>query len=182
MSQQSDMILISVVITAYNASKWIRATIDSIIAQTYPVLEVIVIDDGSTDDTDKVVASYGKNVKYIFQKNSGQPAARNVGIRMAQGNFIAFVDADDCWHPQKIEKQINLIQSQGWAWVVNDSEWVNPDGEKLEFPSLLIQEGNILNALMMGNFIISATPVIRRDVFDQVGYFNEDPKAHIGED
>lgn len=182
MSRQVELDSISVVITAYNASKWIRGTIDSILAQTYPVLEVIVVDDGSTDDTAEIVSSYGENVKYVYQGNSGQPMARNLGIRKCKGSFIAFVDADDYWHSQKLEKQIDLIRSQGWAWVVSDSEWINGKGEKMKMPGPPMQEGDVLEALLMGNFIISATPIIRRDVFDQVGFFNQDPSARIGED
>jgi glycosyltransferase involved in cell wall biosynthesis len=173
---------VSVVITAYNAANWIEETLNSILAQTYPVLEVIVVDDGSTDKTAKKVLSYGGNIKYIYQDNSGQPSARNHGIRSARGEYIAFVDADDYWHPQKIEKQVNLIRFGGADWVVCDSEWINENKERVEFPVLSIQEGFVLEKLLMGNFIISATPMIRRDVFDCVGYFNEDPEARIGED
>ncbi|GEM_PF-1952211 len=182
MNQYIDFFSVSVVITAYNAEKWIGITIDSILAQTYPVLEVIVVDDGSTDHTAWIVQSYGNNVKHVYQENFGQPVARNSGIRMSKGDFIAFVDADDYWHPEKLEKQINLIRSQGCVWVVCDTEWINANGEKMELPSPPIKEGDVLEALLMSNFIISATPLVRRDVFDQVGCFNEDPGARIGED
>jgi len=173
---------VSVVITAYNAADWIGETLDSILAQTYPILEVIVVDDGSTDRTADVVLSYGGNVKHIYQVNSGQPIARNRGIRSARGEYIAFVDADDYWHVQKIEKQIDLIRSKGAAWVICDSEWVNEKREKVNLPVPPIQEGDVLGKLLMGNFIISATPVIRKDVFDGVGYFDVNPEARIGED
>lgn len=182
MNRQEDPSSISVVITAYNASKWIRRTIDTILSQTYPALEVIVVDDGSIDNTAEIVLSYGNNVKHVYQVNCGQPIARNRGIRLAKGGFIAFVDADDYWHIQKLEKQIDLIQSQGLAWVVSDAEWVDDKEEKIELSKLLMVEGNVFTNLLKGNFIISATPVVRREVFDQVGYFNEDPEARIGED
>jgi len=182
MNQQLDLSSISVVITAYNASRWIRRTIDNILVQTYPVLEVIVIDDGSTDDTAAIVLSYEDNVKHVYQENCGQPVARNRGIRLAKGCFVAFVDADDYWHSQKLEKQMNLIQSQGLAWVVSDAEWVDDKDGKIELPKLPMAEGNVFEKLVKGNYIVSATPLIRRDVFDQVGYFNEDPAARIGED
>ncbi|MBI5963253.1 MAG: glycosyltransferase [Chloroflexi bacterium] len=182
MNQNINLISVSVVITAYNASKWIHRTLDSVLTQTYPVLEVIVIDDGSTDHTARIVQSYGDKVNYVYQENFGQPIARNNGIRISKGDFIAFVDADDYWHSQKLEKQINMILSKGLAWVVSDGEWINDKDEKVELPSPPMQEGDVFESLIMGNFIMSATPVIRRDVFDQIGYFNEDPEARIGED
>jgi glycosyltransferase involved in cell wall biosynthesis len=93
---------VSVVIGAYNAGAWIGQTLDSVLAQTYPVLEVLVIDDGSSDDTAQVVKSYGGVVRYLRENHRGRPH-RNRGILAASGDFVSFVDADDYWQAKKIE-------------------------------------------------------------------------------
>jgi len=89
--------LVSVVIPAYNGARFIRQTIESIRAQKNDLIEIIVIDDGSTDATGKTVAALGKDIRYQYQKNQGPAAARNAGILMSKGAFIAFLDADDIW-------------------------------------------------------------------------------------
>ena len=102
--------MISVVIPAHNAGKFIKRTINSVLAQTYHDYEIIIIDDGSTDDTDEVVKSYGSKVRYIRQENAGTTAARNAGIKSAAGEWIAFLDHDDEWLPEKLELQVKLLR------------------------------------------------------------------------
>lgn len=97
---------VSVVIPCYNGAKFLRETLDSVLSQTYPVLEVLVIDDGSTDDSAAIAESYGSPIRVIRQPNQGESVARNRGIDEAKGDWIAFLDADDLWEPVKIEKQI----------------------------------------------------------------------------
>lgn len=101
---------ISVVIPAFNAGRFIRRTIDSVLAQTYSDYEIIVVDDGSTDNTGEVVKSYGSKVRYIYQENAGDGPARNTGIAAANGEWIAFLDHDDEWLAQRLEKQIELLK------------------------------------------------------------------------
>lgn len=100
---------VSVVIPCYNGAKFLRETLDSVLAQTYPVLEVLVIDDGSTDDSAAIAESYGSPIRVIRQPNQGESVARNRGIDEAKGDWIAFLDADDLWNPNKIFKQIYAI-------------------------------------------------------------------------
>jgi glycosyltransferase involved in cell wall biosynthesis len=95
--------MISVVIPAFNAGQFIRRTVDSILAQTYSDFEIIVVDDGSTDNTADVVRSYGPKVRYIYQQNAGDGPARNTGITAAEGDWIAFLDHDDEWLPKKLQ-------------------------------------------------------------------------------
>ena len=102
---------ISVVIPAYNAGPYINAAIDSVLGQTLPPLEIIVIDDGSTDDTCEMINIFGGLVKYVFQENQGISGARNTGIRLACGEWIALLDADDVWHRQKLEIQSAILES-----------------------------------------------------------------------
>ena len=101
---------ISVVIPAYNAEKFINRAIDSVLAQTYQPDEIIVVDDGSTDDTVSVVSKYGSQVKLIRQENAGASAARNSGINAATCQWIAFLDSDDEWLPEKLQLQIELLK------------------------------------------------------------------------
>ncbi|PLW81511.1 hypothetical protein CWI75_14840 [Kineobactrum sediminis] len=102
--------LVSVVIPAFNCDGCLSRAIKSVLEQTYTHFQCIVVDDGSTDDTAAVAASYGGNVKLVRQENSGVSSARNTGIEHASGELIAFLDADDCWHPSKLEKQVQLLQ------------------------------------------------------------------------
>jgi len=96
---------VTVVIPSFNCARFIREAVDSALAQTVPPLEVIVIDDGSTDGTPEIMAGYASDprVRYLHQKNAGQSTARNNGIRAARGEFIALLDADDRWKPDKLE-------------------------------------------------------------------------------
>ncbi|MBL8821547.1 MAG: glycosyltransferase family 2 protein [Planctomycetia bacterium] len=100
---------VSVVIPCYNGAKFLRETLDSVLAQTYPVLEVLVIDDGSTDDSAAIAESYGSPIRVIRQPNQGESVARNRGIDEAIGDWIAFLDADDTWLPDKNRKQLEAI-------------------------------------------------------------------------
>lgn len=104
--------LVSVIIPNYNYARYIREAIDSALAQTYPNIEVIVVDDGSKDESQKISESYGDRIITILQENSGVAAARNNGVKNSSGEYLAFLDADDVWLPRKIEKQVDLFESQ----------------------------------------------------------------------
>src|SRR5690242_14754403 len=101
--------LVSVVIPAYNYGRFVGEAVDSVLAQSYPHVETIVVDDGSQDDTRERLAHYGNRIRYIYQQNQGLPAARNTGIRHSSGELIAFLDADDTWHPRKLEIQVRCL-------------------------------------------------------------------------
>jgi len=108
--------LVTVVIPAFNASRTIAATLDSVVAQTYDNLEILVVDDGSTDSTAEIVLAYrdrDPRITLIKQANGGVAAARNTGIKVARGHYIAPIDADDIWHPAKIEKQMVVLLAGG---------------------------------------------------------------------
>ncbi|MHC4951910.1 MAG: glycosyltransferase family 2 protein, partial [Planctomycetota bacterium] len=114
-------LLISVVIPAYNAGPYLRRTLESVLRQTHPADEIIVVDDGSTDNTADVAASYGDSVVLIGQENAGASVARNTGIEAAKGNWIAFLDGDDEWVPEKLKLQVaHLKKNPDLAWTMSN--------------------------------------------------------------
>jgi len=174
---------VSVVIPTYNRADLISETIDSVINQTYRNYEIIVVDDGSTDDTPAILGRYGKHIRVIRQENQGEGEARNTGIRAAQGEYVAFLDSDDLWRPAKLEKQMDLLaRSPQVAWVYCDAYVFESKTGKI---MRLISKGNhpyegqVAGRLLTCNFIPSPTPMIRRSVFDEMGFFN---KSLIGVD
>src|SRR5688572_13312922 len=103
---ESSLPLISCVVPVFNGERYLSETLESIFAQSYRPLEVIVADDGSTDRTPDTVAGYGDRIRYLKQENAGASAARNLGLEAARGEFIAFLDADDLWHAEKLQRQM----------------------------------------------------------------------------
>jgi glycosyltransferase involved in cell wall biosynthesis len=173
---------ISVVIGSYNAEAWIRQTLDSVLAQTHRVSEIIVVDDGSSDATPMIVSSYAGAVKLLTEPHRGRPR-RNRGVLASRGDCVAFVDADDLWQPTKIEKQLGALLSQDAEWVVCDSQWLDAATGHLVAPvGAPVRGGDILEPLFLNNFIVASTPLIRRRALDDVGYFDESPEVAPVED
>jgi len=177
--------LVSVVIPAYNGSEWIAETLESVLAQDFSDFEVIVVDDGSKDDTAAVVAGFGKRVRYYRKSNGGQGSARNLGIRAAKGEYIAFVDQDDLWMKEKLRLQVDLLIRTGKYWAYSDAiTFDSKSGKNLYRLSKKNRqyEGDILGPLFLSCFIPSPTPVIHRSVFEAVGYFDESEYLRNRED
>ncbi|HEX6750635.1 MAG TPA: glycosyltransferase [Longimicrobium sp.] len=130
------MAAVSVVIPAYNRGDLLEPTVRSILAQTVPPLEVIIVDDGSTDDTPAVCARFPAPVRTIRQENRGLSAARNRGIAEAAGDWIAFCDSDDVWRPRKLEVQLAALEATGAAWTVSGCGLIDPQGRPLPAPHL----------------------------------------------
>lgn len=177
---------VSVIIPCYNSQNTIRETVESVLAQTMQDFELIVVDDGSTDDTKKILSDYVDQVKYLYRENGGQSAARNTGIRAASGETIAFVDSDDLWYPEKLDKQIRILEEKKVDWCYCDCLYFHNSNSTsfgkhsdLFYPA---KEGWIAKSLLMGNCIASPTPLIRRSVFEGCGLFDESPLFRIGED
>lgn len=121
--------LVSVLIPTFNRAYILGKTIESVLAQTYQTLEIIVVDDGSTDDTRALVATFDSRVRYIYQENAGLAAARNAGLSAARGEFIAFQDSDDLWLPWKLQAQVAIMQRfPELALIWSDMSAVSPDG------------------------------------------------------
>ncbi|QAY68577.1 glycosyltransferase family 2 protein [Paenibacillus protaetiae] len=127
--------LVSIIMPTYNCSKYIRDTIQSVLNQTYSNWELIIVDDCSTDDTSIIVKDYQKNDSRILyhkmQKNSGAAVARNKAIDLAKGSYIAFLDSDDLWFPDKLDKQIYFMKSNGYSFTCTSYTKINERGEPL---------------------------------------------------
>jgi glycosyltransferase involved in cell wall biosynthesis len=169
--------LVSVVMPAYNVAWCVRRAIDSALAQSLPEREVIVVDDGSTDDTAAVLASYGDRIRVIHQQNAGMSAARNVGIRAAQGSLIAFLDADDYWLPHKLALQVELMRSHPDIGFCSTAARVeNPQGELLNVWGCPGVSGDVLRVLFAENAAIAggcSAVMVRRELLDRAGLFDE---------
>jgi glycosyltransferase involved in cell wall biosynthesis len=165
---------VSAIIPCYNYGKYLARAIDSILAQTYAVSEILVIDDGSSDNTHEIAASFGNRVRYIFQQNAGRAAARNHGIHEATGDWIALLDADDWWLPNKIELQAQALAARPDAVVVYTSvRCQHPDGGTNEWPAT--DPSRLWPALRYANCITgsASAALIRRDVLLAEGGFDE---------
>ena len=129
--------VVSVVIPAYNAERSLKRCVESALAQSGPTVEVIVIDDGSTDTTAKVAGAFGDQIKFMVQENAGQGAARNHGLRIATGNLLAFLDADDYWKPNFLKSCCEFLQENPAAVAVNTGFTViHQDGTSKDYPIL----------------------------------------------
>lgn len=164
---------VSVIIPTYNRAAYIIRTLDSVFAQTFTDYEVIVIDDGSTDNTSEVLKPCLDRITCIRKVNGGQGSARNAGISMAKGEYIAFLDSDDLWLPAKLETQVRFMDDHpeyGMTFaaceVIDDAGNVIGDWDRpvdFTFDAILLR----------GNFIMIPTVIVRNEVFDQVGLFDE---------
>jgi glycosyltransferase involved in cell wall biosynthesis len=173
---------VSVIIPTYNRAELIGETIQNIFEQTYSNIELIIVDDGSTDATASVLETYGNRIRWTVQKNAGPAAARNRGIKMATGEIIAFQDSDDAWHPTKIQRQVSLLQRAGESIVCCICN-CNIELKGIVFPSFdnaplkpPIEEGIWLNPteILATRFVLFNQAVaIRRSALEKVGGFNE---------
>ena len=123
---------VSIVVPAYNCGAFIAETIDSALDQTYKDFEIIVVDDGSTDNTSEVLQGYGDKIKYVYQENSGITVTRNRGVSLSLGEYIAFLDHDDLFYPAKLEKQVALLEhNPKLGMVYCDADIIDSEGRKM---------------------------------------------------
>lgn len=165
---------ISAVIPSYNHAALVKEAIASVLAQSRPLQEVVVVDDGSTDDTRQVVADFSGPVRYVYQSNRGLSAARNTGIREARGDWLAFLDADDSWLPEKTRLQEEAVLREPQAVLVYNSVWMaEPDGERrlaqAAPPSSLWPNLRYRNCICGSGSAV----LVRKDVVQDAGGFDE---------
>ena len=177
------MARVSVIIPAHNAAAFIRETVDSALAQSWPDVEVIVVNDGSTDGTDTVLASFGDRIRVIDQEQSGVAVARNRGAAAARGFWLAFLDADDLWLPHKLETQLASADADT-HFIYSDRFNIGHLGGLPETQSTRqrLYEGAVFEEVLIGNVITTSSVVIRRESFMKLGGFSEDPSLPPAED
>lgn len=167
--------MVSVIIPTYNRANTIKAAVYSVLHQTYTDLELIVVDDGSQDDTEQILAPINdKRLKYVKQSNSGACSARNHGIELSHGDYIAFHDSDDIWHPNKLEKQISVIQKTGADLVFCKYNCYKKGKEKIKEPDSY-QEG-FLNPVENVFGIGTQTLLGRKELFQTIKFDLEMPR------
>lgn len=171
---------VSIIIPTFNRAKYLNLTLQSIAQQTYQDFEVIVVDDGTPNDENESICSKFDKVRYFKIKNSGGPATpRNVGIQKALGKYLAFVDDDDLWLPQKLDIQVKILDTNpDFGLVHSCCQVINEHGilqnKIIGRPgSIDVKHGDV-RMRMIGNWtIMMPTPLVRKDVIKNTGFFNE---------
>jgi glycosyltransferase involved in cell wall biosynthesis len=155
--------LVSVIIPTYDARQYVCDAIDSALAQTYRDTEIIVVDDGSSDATGELLQhKYGNRIGYLYKENGGPASARNLGIRNSRGEFIAFLDADDLWLPEKLEKQLAVFDEDTLLVGCGENSLNDGSVERIDFETFAIK-----------NRFANSGVVIRRAALEKVGMFDE---------
>jgi glycosyltransferase involved in cell wall biosynthesis len=169
--------MVSVIMPTYNRAHLLHESILSVLSQTYENLEIIVVDDGSSDDTKEVVTSFSDpRINYIWQPNRGRSNARNHGLSLARGNFIAFLDSDDLYLPDKIKSQVDYLEKHPEAGMVYTSAYcINEKGEKLAHRYEATVSGEIYESIAFFTTVTITLPTVMtyKTVFERVGGFDE---------
>lgn len=173
------MAKVSVIIATYNHAKYLPRAIDSVLEQTYQDFEIIVIDDGSTDNTkaacERYSDKYPNKVKYFYQQNSGPAAARNKGIKKASGEYAAFLDADDLWMKEKLQIQIEFLEkNRDISFVYGKAKVLDESGNQIGIKPERYQQHDFSKLILDWGHFPMMTVVVRKECFDKVGYFAED--------
>jgi glycosyltransferase involved in cell wall biosynthesis len=169
---------VSVICPVYNAAAFVEPTLQSVLNQTYKDFELIVVNDGSTDNTRQILEKYGDKIRYVYKKNGGQSSSRNAGIRVARGQYIALIDHDDIWIPNKLELQVQEMEKAKTIGLVTcGTIGFNENGETGRTLRHLVNSltrTQLLRRLAMGNIIGGCSNVlIRNECFLKLGLFDE---------
>ncbi len=168
---------VSVIVATYNYGCYLAGALESIQAQTFANWEAVIVDDGSTDGTSEVVRKFSADsrIHYIKTENGGQPSAENKGIRASRGSYLAFLDADDLWFPEKLEKQIKLFDADPALGIAYSRRLtIDPRGIVVERCNRALYRGKVLKQLFRNNFVCFSSSMVNRKVFEAVGAFNEE--------
>jgi glycosyltransferase involved in cell wall biosynthesis len=167
---------VSVIIPVYNGERFIRQSIQSVVEQGYDNLEIVCVDDGSTDNTRSLIAKEFPQVSYVYQANKGPAAARNLGMRSSTGEYIAFLDSDDIWLPGKLSAQIECMRQHDDAKISHTNINLKVAGKLGEtiYP-IATQDGRIFEGLLLHTgSVVCSTLLLKRECIDNVGYFDEE--------
>lgn len=165
---------ISVIIPVFNGAQEVARAIDCALAQRDCEVEVIVVNDGSTDETKRVLDAYGDRVHAIHQQNQGPTATRNNGIKVATGDWVAFLDHDDIWQPEKLSLQLAAARRSGFDIVYTNAKNFGDVGRVAELRSVPADmlEGDLFQPLLLDNFIVLSSIMIRRHLLESIGGFD----------
>jgi len=170
---------VSILIPSYNAAHFLPMALESVLSQTYPDFEAIVIDDGSTDNTREVVKGFmakSPKIKYFFQENQGLPSARNRGIKESTGEYLALLDADDQWLPNRLQEGVKVLDADKTVGLVHANiTFMDADNHVISIPQRKVEflNGNVFDHIFLRNADISCPTVIfRKDCCDAVGLFD----------
>lgn len=171
---------VSVIIPVYNGEKYIVEALESVLSQTYRGFEIIIVDDGSTDSTPRLIEPYvkGGKIRVVRQDNSGPSRARNRGIAEAGGEYCAFLDSDDVMMPERLKLQVEKMEREDIGLVYTDLMSFNEKGTVYESKTDFIRpySGDVLDRLLVENFITTSTVMVKKECFDKAGYFDEGMK------
>ena len=174
---------VAVIIPCYNAARFIRKTLDSVLSQDYEPIEIIAIDDGSTDETKEILKDYSSYVKLFFHPDSanlGQAASLNLGIKNTKADLIAFLDSDDKWYPKKIEKQVKIFKKHSDVGVVYTNGHAIDEKDNILYTlfSPSFKEENIRGKILLDCYISAgaSTVMVRKKHLQSVGLFQ--PELH----
>lgn len=165
---------VSVVVATRNYGRYLAGAVRSVLGQTVTDFEVIIIDDGSTDDTPAVVRPFlaDPRVRYLRTDGLGQSRAKNLGILQARGPLVAFLDGDDEWRPAKLERQLPLFSDPAVGVVYTRRTLIDPEGRELPTPAATLARGHIYDVMLVRNPVCFSSVVVRRSVFEAVGLFD----------
>jgi glycosyltransferase involved in cell wall biosynthesis len=167
---------VSIVIPAYNHAKFLKGTIESALAQTWRDYEIVVVDDGSKDDTPAVAAQFGEAIHYVRQANQGMAATRNTALRHATGAIISFLDDDDLWLPNYLATVVPYFQADASLAAVHTGYQLTSDEAGRDYPghsSRTVPADQLYDTLIEGGFYPPSSVSVRRRILDQVGFFDE---------
>lgn len=174
---------VSIIIPTFNSARFVGRAIDTALSQTYTNYEVIVVDDGSIDETRDVVAQFGDKVRYLYQTNRGASAARNLGLSQTSGEFIAYLDADDMWYPHRLEKQVAFLDAHKECGVVHSDVTIIDEKDDVIHYRLNLEtrrkypEGYCTLDLLRRCHVHMPTVLERRACIERVGHFDERVKS-----
>lgn len=168
----------SIIIPSFNQGQYIQKTIDSILEQNYSHFEILVMDGGSTDNTVKILESYGKKIYWVSEKDDGQTHAINKGLKLAKGNIIGYINSDDWYLPGCFDSVNQFFQKNADKhWVTGEYSIVNDQGKPIQklvsLYKTMLRRFFTVNTIFIINFIAQPSTFWKRDVFEQIGYFDE---------
>jgi glycosyltransferase involved in cell wall biosynthesis len=166
---------VGIVMAARNYARYLPEAVESVLAQTFHDWQLLIVDDGSTDDTADIVKRFlgDPRIRYVHADRLGQSRAKNLGVRLVRGQLIAFLDADDRWHPTKLEKQLRAFDDPRVGVCHTLRELMDDRGDSIPSRPGPPPSGDVREAIFTRNFVCFSSVVVRREVFDRVGAFDE---------